>query len=814
MRISYRWLSRHVDLGGIEPAQLAEDLTLSTAEVEGLKRFAPHLADVTVGYVQERSSHPDADKLSVCVVDVGGPERLQIVCGAPNVAAGQKVAVATVGTALPGDVKIRKAKIRGVESCGMICSARELELGDEHSGIWELPADAQVGLPVAQALGLDDWVFEIDNKSLTHRPDLWGHRGLAGEVAAIYRRALKPLDLTLPATGDRPGVPVRIESEACSRYLALEIEGVRAGKSPEWLKMLLLAVGQRPIDLLVDLSNFVMLDLGQPNHLFDRERIGQEGIVVRMARPGESMTTLDGVERRLTREDLLICAGDEPVALAGVMGGEGSKVEAGTDRLLLEVASFHATTVRRTALRHALRTDASARFEKSLAPTLPMQAAAHLVRTLRSIQPELRLPSRPTDAGDWSDPAHRIELRTERVNRLLGVELGDAEVEDVLRRLRFGVQEKGAGVLLVDVPSERATKDVRIEEDLVEEVGRIHRYATIPQRNLRGEIVPPPRDERRELVRALQDRLAGGARFHEALSYSFVHDALLSKLGLAGEPYVEVINPVTEGERRVRRSVVPSLLALLEKNRRQRGDVRLFEIGKGYLPEHRSERGEPREVHELGLVLASTPPAKGARFDAGAFARLQGVVEDVLRAAGYDRPSWKRAKGDALAAWAHPGKALVAQLHDAAGKEQPIALCAELEPGLHKPLGLDAELASDVAVARVSLDALLASRPRELAFRPIPRFPATAVDLAFALPEDARAGELADAIERAGKGLVASCELFDLYRGESVGAGKKSLAFHVTLQSNERTLGEEDVAKFLDRAARAATALGGELRRE
>ena len=342
-----KWLARHVDLEGITPEDLARELTLRTAEVEGLERFAAHLDDVVVGHVQSREQHPDADKLSVCTVDVGGEEPLQIVCGAPNVDAGQNVAVAQVGTRLPGDFKIKKAKIRGVESRGMICSVRELELGEDHDGIWVLPEDLQRGAPVSEAMDLVDWVIEIDNKSLTHRPDLWGHRGIAAEVAAIFGRELRDLDTSLPETGEEPGLAVEIADPACGRYLALAIDDVRVEPSPEWLQRLLLAVGQRPLDLLVDISNFVMLDLGQPNHLFDRAQVSA-GIEVRMGADGETITTLDEEERKVGGEDLLICSGDTPVALAGVMGGEGSKVAPETTSLLLEVASFDATTKSRS----------------------------------------------------------------------------------------------------------------------------------------------------------------------------------------------------------------------------------------------------------------------------------------------------------------------------------------------------------------------------------------------------------------------------------------------------------------------------------
>jgi phenylalanyl-tRNA synthetase beta chain len=817
MLVSYRWLQRHVDLTGISPQQIALDLTLSTAEVEGVEAFLPHLAQVTVGAVKARGPHPDADKLSVCTVDIGAGNDLQIVCGAPNVAAGQKVAVATVGTVLPGDFKLKKSKIRGVESMGMICSVRELDLGDEHDGIWVLPAAAEVGRPVSAALDLEDWILEIDNKSITHRPDLWGQRGIAGELAAIYGRELRPLDLSLPATGAAPGVPVRIEDPACSRYVALAIDGVRGGKSPDWLRHLLLAVGQRPLDLLVDISNFVMLDLGQPNHLFDRRRLAAGGITVRMARAGESLQTLDGEERKLGTSDLLICSGDEPVALAGIMGGEGSKVGQDTSQLLLEVAAFDAVTIRRSAARIGLRTDASTRFEKSLDPGLPLAAAAHLVRTLREIQPQIVLPSPPTDAGDWTDPSLRLELRGERVRKLLGLpDLADEAIATLLRKLHFGVELSG-GVLRVAVPANRATKDVRIEQDLVEEVGRLYRYDNVPERRLSAEITPPPFDERRALTERIRDRLSGGAAFHEVLTYSFVAGALLEKLGALDREYVQIVNPVVAGEDRVRRSLVPCLLALLEKNRRHHGDVRLFEIGKGYLGEERDERGLPRELHELALVWTRPAPDRKASFDAGLFPQLRGVLEDLLGALGFDAPDWGLPPAEpALEPWYHPGETLVGawpDREDPSRRRSPLVL-GRLDPGLHRPLGLVQELAGEVVIAQLSIDGLLASRRRAFGYRPLPRFPGNKVDVALAVPTGVLAGELVRAIEAAGKGQVRSVELFDLYTGSGIAEGRKSLAFHVLLQSDQKTLTDADAAKFIQRLERAAAELGGELRSE
>lgn len=815
MFVSMRWLARHVDLEGISPEQLADDLTLSTAEVEGLERFAPQLHDVVVGHVTQREPHPDAEKLSVCTVDVGQGEPLTIVCGAPNVAADQKVAVATVGTTLPGDFKIKKSKIRGVPSFGMICSVRELDLGDEHDGIWVLPADAPTGKSVAEALGLDDWIIEIDNKSLTHRPDLWGHRGLAREVAAIYERSLLPLDTTLPETGDAAPYPVAIETTGCSRYVGLPIDGVTPRPSPDWLRWLLLAVGQRPIDLLVDLSNFVMLDLGQPNHVFDRHRLDRDGagrgLVVRNARDAETIDTLDGERRTLASSDLLICAGETPVALAGVMGGEGSKVAPETDALLLEVATFEATTVRRTSTRIGLRTDSSARFEKTLDPNLPMAAAGHFARLLQQIEPGARLPAPPTDVGRWTDPASTIMLRTERVRTALGKRIPDEEIRDILERLAFAIEADPAGqadTFRVHVPSFRATKDITIEQDLVEEIGRIHRYGNIAEKPLHFDIVPPPRDERRLLVRKLQDRLAGGARFHENLSYSFIEDGLLEKLGELDRPHVSVINPVHQSESKIRRSVTPSLLPRLEANRRNRTDVRLFEIGKAYEPEHANERGEPRERHLLALAWAGTRPGKKARFDENRLMRLQAIVNDVLRVQGHGAPRWS--SDGTPPAWAHPGKTLFLRLD---GVDEPVGVVAEIEPGLAPAIGLSGDLDSEVALGELCLDRLLEAKPSGAGYRALPKFPGIKVDVAVSVAEGTTAAELQDVIEKAGKKQVAGIELFDLYRGDSIGAGRKSLAFHVRLQSETKTLTDKDEQKFLQRFEKLVSEIGGELRK-
>lgn len=815
MLISLNWLGRHIDLSGLDARRIASDLTLSTAEVEGVEEFLPHARSIVVGRVLARAPHPKADRLSLCRVDVGGPEPLPIVCGAANVAEGQVVPVALPGTSLPGIGKLEKAKIRGEVSFGMICSEQEVGLAEESAGIWVLPPELRPGQSLAAALGIGDSVIDIDNKSLTHRPDLWGHRGIARELSAIYRRPLRPLDAGWPALGNQPAVPVSVESPACLRYLALPIDGVAALPSPLWLVLLLRAVGQRSLGQLVDISNFVMLDLGQPNHVFDRAELGSDGISVRKARQGERFTTLAGASLTLSEEDLLIASRGNGVALAGVIGGHDSEVKAGTRSLLLEVATFEPTTVRRTSVRHGLRTDSSARFEKSLDPELPPLAAAHFARLLSELQPGVSFPAGVSDVRTTEAKNASIALRPGRVREALGADIADTEIVDLLERLGFGVAVRHVGAepdLLVKVPSDRATKDIGIERDLVEEVGRLYGYGNIAERKLICPLEPPPHDERRRLVRVIADRLAGSAHFTETISYSFVPDDLLALFGLADSPHATLANPVVAQQSRIRRSLVPSLCANLEMNRRYRDEVRLFEIGKGYFPEHRNERHEPEERHLVGLVLAA-PARKGAALAdnsrSGSLARLQAVIADVLNVVERPRVAWgpmnERAKEPP---YAQPGRVIGASYASGA----VVATLCTLRPDVLAGLGLKAGLQSDVAVAEISIDAILAAPRETRRYTPVPRFPGIKVDVAVAVSQNVPSAQVVAVIQDAAGSVCRAIDLFDIYTGDAVGTGKKSLAYHVVLQAEDRTLGETEEQKFLKRLAGKLEGIGAALR--
>ena len=803
MKLSLRWLSRHVDLSGVDPKQILKDLTMSTAEIEDLVRFGAGLEPLVVGHVRKREKHPDADKLSVCTVDLGASGGVvQIVCGAPNVDAGQRVVVIKPGDTLPaaggkGALKIKVGKIRGVESHGMICSESELGLSDEADGIFVLPPDTEIGARFVDVCPVQDWVFEIDNKSVNHRPDLWGHYGFARELAAIYGRELRPACEVQALPDDGARVDVVIEDmEACPRYCGLRIDGVDSGPSPNELRWMLQAVGQRAINLPVDLTNFVMLDLGQPMHAFDARHVGERAIRVRRANSGERITTLDGQERALEPSDLLICAGDEPEALAGVMGGQGTMVEAGTTSLFLESANFHASTIRRTTMRLGLRTDASTRFEKAQDPANAETAVHLFLQLLQQHCPGAGAAGPLVDPAGFHYEATPLLLRRDRLDLKLGVSLEDEQVVQILRSLCFDVETSDAG-FVCRAPSFRATKDVSIEDDLIEEVGRMFRYDNIPEQPLVGAVEPPPPNEELSLVRRMIEVSCLELGCSEVYNYSFVPDRVVEACGAQLQDYVRVSNPVAPEVTRMRRHVLPSLLATVEGNLRQLADVRLVETGKGYHAEMKDEHGLPHEVRELALVFAR-------REGAGPhpYGELREHVQHLLRRLGYP-VELSRAWSGSDQPWVHPARAVAV---DRDGS--PVGYVAHLNPWTCKGLGLPRE----VAIATIDVRALHANGRAAPGYVPVPVYPGLPVDVALLVDASTSVGEAAEFLRATGRKLIRDVELFEVYRGEHVPDGKKSLNFTVTLGADDRTLSDKDEGKFLDKVRKNAEQIGAELR--
>ena len=796
MRISINWLSRLVDLKGLTPEQIQDDLTMSTCEIEGREVFGAGLDEIVVGHVVECERHPDADKLSVTKVDVGAGELLNIVCGASNVAADQKVAVITPGKTLPGGMKVKKAKIRGVESLGMICSERELGLSEEHEGIMELHPGLKPGLAFDKVVPVVDHILELDNKSVNHRPDLWGHYGLARELAAIYGRELKPAYTPQEFPADGASVEISIEDlQDCPRFCGLVIDGVEAKRSPDWMRYLLLAVGQRPIDLLVDLTNFITHEFGQPMHAFDMRQLDPSGIRVRRANAGESLQTLDGMDRELSGEDIVVASGNRAVSIAGIMGGQGTMVGADTTTMFIESANWHPARVRRTSTRLGLRTDASTRFEKSLDPAGAEASIHRYLELLRGECPDARAAGPMKDPANWRYEDKHVTLRRSRLAMKLGVSIADAEVSGTLEALQFDVSKTDDG-FDIGIPSFRGTKDISIEDDLIEEVGRMYRYDKIPEQPLLGRCEPPAQDEGLSLARQIIKIAATQGGCHEVMSYSFIGDAQLAAVDAEDHEYARVSNPVAPEMTRMRRHVLPSLLSRVVSNLHQVAELRLVEHGKGYHPEHRDEHGLPHEVHEIAFVWSR-------REGADPYFELRSHIEAVLGRTGFAAQLDEKLGLDKEQPWTHPGKT-VAIVCDGAIS----GFVGYLHPAVAHRLGIPAS----TAIACLNLCKLLAAPRRGDRFSEIPRFPSQPVDVALLVPTATRAGEVAAFLAATGKKLVRSVDLFEVYQGEGVADGLKSLNFTVTLGAQDRTLTAKDEEKYLSKVRENCGRVGAELR--
>ena len=794
MLISLNWLERHVDLEGIDVDELARRFTLNVAELEEVHHVGRAAAATVVGHVLE-AAPVEGTHLHHCRVDTGAHGLRQIVCGAPNIAAGQRVPVALPGQTI-GDLTLDEREVRGLLSQGMICSEAELDLSGDHEGILVLDGEPAPGTPLSEVFPVEDTLLEIDNKSLTHRPDLWGHRGIAREVAAILGRPLRDLDLHVDFTADRP-LEIRVEAPvACPRYTAIALDGVTVRPSPRWLRVLLHRVGTRAINNVVDATNFVMLDLGNPLHAFDRREVHEDAIVVRHAQAGETFTTLDGVVRPLDPRDLVIADGARAVALAGVMGGENSEIRDDTSQMILESANFDASTIRMTSVRLGLRTESSARFEKSLDPHLAEDAARSFCRLLRELDPEVCVTSAFLDACEPIPAPPVVDLSVDYVCRKLGVQLSAERVCDMLRRLEFGVADRGAGQLAVTVPSFRATKDVGIAADLVEEVGRSFGYDHVPPQPPTVTLSRPHANHQKALERAARTYLTRAAGLDEVLTYSFAFEPLLERIGAAPARPVRIDNPISAEMPYLRAHLGPNLLGVLERNARRVDDLRVFELGRVFAPAGPDDE-VPVQPKILGALLAHTE--LGADEQASLFFGLGGVIGGLARAIG--RPALRVTQGGVDHPWAHPARQATLWLGDHA-----IGYLCEVHPVTLKAL----DVVHRAALFELDLDAWRAAAPSPVAYQPIARYPSVFRDFAVVVPEAVRAGDVQDAIAGADPALIRSVTFQSAYRGAGLDGGHKSLAWSVTMAREDRTLTDPEVRTVEDAVwAALADRVGG-----
>ncbi|MGA2737636.1 MAG: phenylalanine--tRNA ligase subunit beta [Bryobacteraceae bacterium] len=767
MKFSYNWIREYVPGLDTPARQLERLITMRTAECEGIEETGGLLAQACAARVVSVEPIPGGHNVKA-VVETGAFGRKIVVCGAPNCRAGMIGVYVPIGTKVVG----------GVESDGMLASGAELGVNRDTAGIVELDGEGDSEL----AGCAPDSIVEIDNKSITHRPDLWGHFGMAREVAAIVRRPLRdPVQASLIPTAPAP-INVAIEDlDLCSRYSALVFDNVTVRSSPLWLQYRLTAVGLNPINNIVDMTNFIMSELAQPMHAFDRDLLHGDTIFVRRAHEGEHFLALNDQEFTLRASDLVIADAQGAVALAGVIGGKHSAIAAGTRRIVLESACFNAASVRRTSSALKLRTDASMRFEKSQDPANTVRGLARAIELLQELSPGIRLVGGLADRRKAIAPPPPILLPMDWLVRKLGKDVGADEVRDILERLAFGVTTDSPGVFSVTVPTWRATKDVSVKDDLVEEVGRMIGYDSIAPRPPAVLSTVPPANEERAFHRTVRT-VFGDQGFTEVYNYSFVAEADASAFGMEPAEHVTVANPIAPNQSLLRMSLLPELRANVLENGKHYDAFRIFEIGREI---HKQPQGLPREIPHLAAAIYS----KDGDGAAGLF--------EMKRAAQCLMPG-AEARPAAAKLYEHPARA--AEVHwRGAVAGRLFELHPSLAPGRTAMLDLDLTLVQ-------------AAAPKEKRYTPIRRYPSSAFDLSVVARVRELVGDLRGKLTALAGPLLQSIEYQRQYAGPPLAEGTMSVSFRLTLGSQERTLSSEEVAAIRARLIDGMRAQGYDLR--
>lgn len=790
MKLSVNWLRELVDLpDSVE--ELCERMTLLGLEVEAVEDFRLEYPQCSVAKVLEASAHPDADRLQVCRVDAGDGE-LEIVCGAPNARAGIKVALARVGAVLPGGMKIKKGKIRGQVSMGMLCSESELGLGAGADGIIELEDDAVLGQPLDELFAIRDTIIEIE--VTPNRPDWLSHVGVARELAAWYGKPLRMPEVSGPveAVAVDEGWSIRIEDPAaCPRFRGRRVDGVKVGPSPRWLRQRLIALGQRPINCVVDASNFVLHELGHPNHCFDRGKIDGQEILVRRARAAETFTTLDDTERTLDAEHLLVADTKGGIALAGIMGGANSEVDEASSQLLLEVAVFDPQVVRRGRRQAGLNTDASYRFERGVDFEAVDFVSRRLCDLILEVAGGTASPVAIEAIGETPPARGPVRVRTAQVRRLVGAEIPATKMMEIFRGLQIPAREVEDGVECT-APSFR--HDLLAEVDLIEELARLNGFDRLPQQARPPMVTPGARSPRERFERDL--RLAAAHRgFHEVLGSSFMPDTEADLLSFASEDArrgtLAVLNPVVQGEGTLKTTALGEMARIVERNRRRglTGPLRLFQLARCFLAH--ADTALPDEPRQL--VLAWSGPSRGLHFDDAqrevdlydAIGEIEGLFEQlripVLRRRAADAAPWRAGSTVEFVC----GDVVLGQL-------------GELAPAVRRKLDVDPA----VLLGEFDFAALLAVQGSAPGWTAFSAYPPVRRDLSLVAPVAVTWSQVQETVAEVAGDLLESCELFDVFEGGDLADGTVALGVRLSLRSTKGTLKDARVdrmvAKLLD----------------
>ncbi|MCR9039100.1 phenylalanine--tRNA ligase subunit beta [Bacillus sp. L381] len=793
MFVSYKWLEDYVDLQGIDPAVLAEKITRAGIEVEGIEYKGEGVKGVVIGHVLEREQHPNADKLNKCLVDIGAEEPVQIICGAPNVDKGQKVAVATVGAVLPGNFKIKKAKLRGEASHGMICSLQELGIESKlvakeyAEGIFVFPNDAETGADAMAALQLDDAILEL---GLTpNRADAMNMLGVAYEVAAILGAEVKLPETSYETVAEKAAdaVSVKIEdTQANPLYAAKIIKNVKIGPSPLWMQTKLMNAGIRPHNNVVDITNFVLLEYGQPLHAFDYDRFGSKEVVVRKAAENETIVTLDEQERKLSSSHLVITNGKKAQAVAGVMGGAESEVREDTTSILLEAAYFDGQTVRKASRDLGLRSEASARYEKGIDPARVLLAAERACSLIQAYAGGEVL-SGTVEENHLKIEANNIHVSVEKVNAVLGMTIAKEEIISIYKRLGFAVGE-AEDVLVVTVPSRRG--DIKIEEDLIEEAARLYGYdnipSTLPETAGTTGGLTPYQAKRRKVRRFLE-----GAGLSQATTYSLTNDKKAAAFAIEKSFNTMLALPMSEERSILRHSLVPNLLEAVSYNlARQTDSVALYETGSVFLT--KEENTKPVEKERVagavtGLWRKNLWQGEKKPVD---FFVVKGIVEGLLHQLNVsDRIEFVQSERKNM----HPGRTANILLNGSLA-----GFIGQVHPAMEKELDI-----KETYVFELDLHALLTEETEPLVYTAIPKYPSVTRDIALVADKTVTSGQLEAVIKDAGGALLKEVTVFDVYEGEHMEEGKKSVAFSLQYVNPEQTLTEEEVTKVHENVLKA-----------
>lgn len=789
MYISLNWINDYVDLSKISKDEIIKRFVLSTAEIENVVEKGQDTSGVVFAKIIKVENHPNSQKLHVLRVDKGD-EIVQIVCGAPNVREGMITALATMGGKVCGH-KISKAKLAGIESFGMCCAESELGIGADDNGIMDIKENVKIGQDIKEVWPINDTIIEIDNKSLTNRPDLWGHYGIARELSTIFRLPLKPLDIEdLSKYNNKKKLLINIEDKNCYRYSAITVGNIKQKISPITMKIRLNYVGQRDINLLADLTNYLMLDVGQPMHAFDNKKV--KGINVLSAKKGDKLLTLEGEKHDIPENSVLICnENKEPVAIAGVKGGMLSSISDDTNSLLLESATFDSTSIRKTSIAVGLRTDSSLRYEKSLDPELTITAIARFIKLLKDIDKDIEITSALTDVYKYKYPQIEISIDTDFIARRVGVQIPEKEIVNILKYLGFKVNKVGEKLFKVIVPSFRATKDVSIKEDLVEEIARMYGYDNIKPENILTK--NNPIQQEKEIVCEYQTKVLLADKFglNEVHSYIWNYVDFNKEYKIESPSYVNLLDSSNSGQSGIRSQMVPTLLKIFTENKNNYSDVNIFEIGRVVAG---LENNHAIEEKHLAIVCSSTTLSEKELYF-----RLKKIIENICETVILTKVEYviEGKKPN----YYHPVNSCLI-----VNDKQVLGTMGVLHPAIN----IDKKF--KIAILELDFSKLCACEEVIKKVKEVSKYQAVNLDFNFVVDKNVYYSDIKKLLNNFRAKLDTSYTLKDIYENEEALPGKRSYTFAYTIVSKDHTLTSDEIDKFSNRLIQHMKNNGIELR--